>query len=127
MANILIVDRQKWVIDLFLEELTNNGHKVTVTDDIKSIRKNIFSFNPDVVLLNLYLKAGFNSWDVLEDIKKQIPKLPVVIVTLHDTYLYGPRFALASGHVVKSCLSQDDLKQRISDILGRKREGRNGG
>jgi DNA-binding NtrC family response regulator len=118
VANILIVDRQEWVIDLFLEKFTNDGHKVSVTDDITSIREKIFSFNPDMVLLNLSLKAGFNSWDVLKDIKKQSPQLPVVIVTSHDIHFFAPRFALANGHVVKSCPAPNELKQRKSDILG---------
>ena len=57
MANILIVDDQKWVLDLFSEELIREGHNISVTNDIQSVKDDVCSFNPDFVLLNLYLKA----------------------------------------------------------------------
>ena len=73
-----------------------------------------------VILLNLYLKAGFTVWDVLEDIKRQDPQLPVVIVAAYDTYLHDPRLALANGSVVKTCFAPDELKQKISNALSYK-------
>jgi len=44
MANILIIDDQKWVMNLCGEGLASEGHKVSATDNIESVRKNIFSF-----------------------------------------------------------------------------------
>lgn len=117
MANILIVDDQKWVLDLFSEELIREGHNISVTNDIQSVRENVCSFNPDFVLLNLYLKAGFAAWDVLLDIKKQNSRLPVVIVTAHDTYLHDPHLALANGHIIKTCFAPAELKEKISKAL----------
>jgi DNA-binding NtrC family response regulator len=120
MANILIVDDQKWVIDLFSDDLVGEGHKIFATDDVNSVRENVFSFNPDRVLLNLYLKAGFTVWDVLQDIKKQDPHLPVVIVTAYDTYLYDPRLSKANGHVIKTCFAPNELKEKITHALSQK-------
>ena len=117
MANILIVDDQKWVLDLFSEELIREGHNISVTNDIQSVKDDVCSFNPDFVLLNLYLKAGFAAWDVLLDIKKQNSRLPVVIVTAHATYLHDPRLALANGHVIKTCFAPAELKEKISKTL----------
>ena len=81
MVNILIVDNQKWVLDLCKEGLTGEEYQISTTDDIETVRKNVFSFNPDIVLLNLYLKYGYLVWDVLKNIKRQDLKLPVIIVT----------------------------------------------
>ena len=120
MANILIIDDQEWVLDLFSESLLDEGHNISTTDDIKSVMSNVSSFKPDLVLLNLYLKHGFNVWDVLQDIKKQDSTLPVIIVTTSDTYLYGPRLSQANGYTIKSWLAPDELKQKISIALGRK-------
>ena len=100
MAKILIIDDQAWVKNLCKEGLSDEGYKVSTTDDIESVRKNIFSFKPDLVLLNLYLKHGFIVWDVLRDIKMQDPNLPVLIVTAHDNYLYDSRLSQADGSVV---------------------------
>ncbi len=120
MANILIIDDQKWVIDLCKEGLASEGHSFATTDDIESVRKNIFSFKPDIVFLNLYLKHGFVVWDVLGDIKMQDPNLPVLIVTTYDTYLYDPRLSKADGYVIKSYFDSNELKQKIATLLSRK-------
>jgi DNA-binding NtrC family response regulator len=116
MANILIIDDQKWVIDLCREELAGEGHRVLATDYIESVRKNVFSFKPDLVLLNLYLKHGFVVWDILRDIKMQDPNLPLLIVTAHDNYLFDYRLSQADGYVIKSHSVCDELKQKISSL-----------
>lgn len=120
MANILIIDDQKWIINLCKEGLASEGYSFATTDDIESVRKNVFSFKPDIVLLNLYLKHGFVVWDVLEDIKRQEPNLPVLIVTAYDTYLYDPRLSRADGYVIKSYIAINDLKQKIATLISRK-------
>ena len=55
MSNVLVIDDQKWVVDLCKDELAGEMCKVSATDNVESVRENIFSFKPDVVLLNLYL------------------------------------------------------------------------
>jgi DNA-binding NtrC family response regulator len=120
MANILIIDDQKWVIDLCREGLTGEEHEFSTTDNIESVRENIFSFKPDFVLLNLYLKYGFFAWDVLRDIKIQDPDLPVLIVTVCDKYLFNSRLSQADGYVIKSHLDCDELKQKILTLINRR-------
>jgi DNA-binding NarL/FixJ family response regulator len=70
---------------------------------------------PDLVLLDLHLDgpSGFN---VLADIKKDHPRLPVVIFTAYDSYKDDPRLSQADGYVVKSVLL-DELKEKVSDLL----------
>jgi len=120
MANILIIDDQKWVIDLCREGLVRERHKVSATDYIESVRKNIFPFKPDLVLLNLYLKHGFVVWDVLRDIKMQDPDLPVLIITAYDNYLFDSRLSQADGYVIKSHFVCDELKQKIPALINRR-------
>jgi len=117
MANILIIDDQKWLIDLCREGMAGEGHKVSATDNIESVRENIFSFKPDFVLLNLYLKYGFFVWDVLRDIKIQDPSLPVLIVTTCEKYLFDPRLSQADGYVIKSHFICYELKQKMLTLI----------
>ncbi len=119
MANILIIDDQAWASDLCREGLAGEGHKVSTTDDVESVRKNVLSFRSDIVILNLYLKHGFLVFDVLRDIKMQNPNLPVLIITAYDTYLHDPRLSQADGYVVKSCFADNELKQKIATLLSR--------
>ena len=120
MANILIIDDQKWVIDLCREGLDLERHKVSATDNIESVRENIFSFKPDLVFLNLYLKYGFFVWDVLKDIKMQDPDLPVLIITANDRYLFDSRLSQADGYVIKSHFVCEELKQKIVTLMNKK-------
>lgn len=120
MANILIIDDQKWTKDLCREGLAGENHRIQATDDIESVSKNILSFKPNVVLLNLYLKHGFLVWDVLHDIKMKDPNLPVLIVTAYDTYLFGPRLSQADGYLVRSHDAANELRQKISTLLNSK-------
>jgi len=120
MANIIIIDNQKWVIDLCEEGLAGEGHQILATDDIEAVSKNIFIFKPNLVLLNLYLKHGFLVWDVLSDIKIQDQNLPVLIVSQHATHLFSPSLSLSDGYVVKSHTASDELKQKVSALVNRK-------
>jgi DNA-binding response OmpR family regulator len=120
MANILIIDDQAWVKDLCKEGLSGEGHKVSTTDDIESVRKNIFSFKPDLVLLNLYLKHGFIVWDVLRNIKLQDTNLPVLIVTAHKTNVAKSHRFQGDGYLVKSHTAASELRQKVSTLLNPK-------
>ncbi len=117
MANILIIDDQKWVKDLCRVSLAGQGYTVSTTDDVESVMENILSFNPHIVLLNQYLKHGFLVWDVLRGIKIQRPNLPVLIVTPHDTHLFDPHLSQADGYLVKSHTAPHELREKISNLL----------
>ena len=117
MANILIVDDQKWLEDLCSEALATECYSVTVTSDIESVMKNVANFNPDLVLLNLYLKHGFNGWDVLLDIKSQDPDLPVFMITAHEKCLYDPRLSKANGYIIDGSFAPEDMKKKIAQAL----------
>ena len=119
MANIFIIDNQQWVIDLCREGLAAEGHKIVTTDDVDAAMKNVLSFKPDIVLLNLYLKHGNLVWDVLHGIKMQDPNLPLLIVARYATRLFGPPLSQADGYVVKSHSAADELRQKVSALLGR--------
>lgn len=117
MANILIIDDQEWTKDLCREGLAGESHRIQATDDIDSVSKNILSFKPNIVLLNLYLKHGFLVWDVLRNIKIQEPNLPVLIIAPYHNYLFNHRLSQADGYLLKSHSAADELKQKISALL----------
>ena len=117
MANILIIDDQEWTKDLCREGLAGESYRIEVTDDIDSVSKNILSFKPNIVFLNLYLKHGFLVWDVLRNIKIQEPNLPVLIIAPYHNYLFDHRLSQADGYLLKSHSAADELKQKISALL----------
>jgi DNA-binding NarL/FixJ family response regulator len=117
VANILIIDDQAWVSNLCREGLSGEGHRISATDNIENVKKQVLSYKPNVVLLNHYLKHGFLVWDVLKDIKAQNPDLPVLIVTEFDTHLYCSRLSQADGYLIKSGTAGDELRKKVSALL----------
>lgn len=124
MASILIVDDQPHVREFFSEELAREGHRITGIGDAESIWAQLKESRPDVVLLDLYLD-GFRGRDILNDIKRKEPNLPVLILTAYDSFQEDPRLSQADGYVIKSFVALGTLKQKIADILEWK-EGNNG-
>lgn len=119
MPNILISDDQAYVREFLSEELAHEGYRVASIGDAESFWRYIRDSRPDLVLLDLYLD-GFEGWEVLCDIKRENPNLPVIIVTAYDSFEDDPRLSQADGYVVKSFVALDELKQKIADILRHK-------
>jgi len=67
-------------------------------NNIALIWKYIREIQPDLVLLGLHSES-FDSWQILNDIKKNLPDLPVLI------------YAIKSDHSINS------LKKAINEIL----------
>ncbi len=116
MANILIVDDQPYVRELLSEILTHEGYQVASVGDVQSMWRNLRDSPPDLVLLDLYLN-GSKGWDVLRDIKRIDPNLPVLIVTGYDSYVNDPRLSQAAGYIIKSISAFDELKEKIAEVL----------
>ena len=55
----------------------------------------------------------------MEDIERQYPKPPVIIVTAHASYREDHRMSQANGYVVKS-FELGELKQNVAHALNRK-------
>ena len=117
MASILIIDDQPYIQELFSQELMDEGYKVLSTGDTELAKVYIENSKPDLVLLDLFLN-GFEGWNVLHEIKRKNPHLPVLIVTAYDTYADDPRLSQADGYMVKSFGHFDELKNKIADVLG---------
>ncbi|MBW1741610.1 MAG: response regulator [Deltaproteobacteria bacterium] len=118
MTKILIVDDQPCVRKLLSEELVCEGYRVVSVGDAESVIRHLRYSQPELVLLDLYLD-GPNGFELLCDIKRQDPHLPVLIVTAYDSFVDDPRLSQADGYVIKS-INLDELKQKIADVLRQK-------
>jgi len=98
MPKILIVDDKKIICKLIYDELTAANFQVVMLNSIGMIWKYIREIQPDLVLLGLHSES-FNSWQILNDIKKNITNLPVLI------------YAIKSDHSITS------LRQAINEVL----------
>ena len=118
MAKILVVDDQPYIGQLLSAELEDEGYSVESVKDAKLLSKHLDDDQPDLVLLDLYLK-GFKGWSILHNIKEKNPDLPVLIFTAYDTFAEDPRLSKADGYVIKSLDGLDELKEKIAEVIGR--------
>ena len=98
MPKILIVDDKLIIRKLLYDELTIANFQVVTINTVELIWKYIRKIQPDLVLLGLHSES-FNSWQILDDIKKKIPDLPVLI------------------YAIKNDCSINSLKQAIDEVL----------
>ncbi len=117
MRKILIIDNQKWILDLFFEALQCDGYSASVVPSAEKALEHIKAERFDLVLLSLYLKHGYHSWDVLQGIKALKPHLPVIILAAYDNYLYDTQLNLAQGYVINSWSAAKELRQKVVVIL----------
>jgi DNA-binding response OmpR family regulator len=118
MPKVLIIDDQQCVREFLAEELISEGYRVVSTGDARSATGHVGFSRPDLVLLDLY-PDGPDGWEVLRDIKRQDPYLPIIIFSACDSFVDDPRLSQADGYVIKS-IDLDELKHKIADVLRRK-------
>jgi CheY-like chemotaxis protein len=98
MPKILIVDDRQMIPKLLYDELSNANFQVVTLNSIGLIWNYIRDTRPDLVLLGLHSES-FDSWQILNDIKRNIPELPVFI------------------YAIKSDTSINSLKRAINEVL----------
>jgi DNA-binding NarL/FixJ family response regulator len=114
-TRILIVDDHALVrraLKLFIEN--DASYKVcaeaeTTEQTIDAIRK----AHPDLVLLDLFLREE-DGLDIARLIRERYAKLPIIVLTMHRTEIFGDRArrAGANGYVMK-----DEATERLLPIM----------
>lgn len=95
MGRVLVVDDDAGVRSVLVELLETLGHDVTEADSGAVALTSVAEHRPDVVCLDLWMD-GMPGMEVLDRLRRDHPKLPVIVVTadpLSDTM----RDALARG------------------------------
>ncbi|MBF0189098.1 MAG: response regulator transcription factor [Magnetococcales bacterium] len=123
MIRILIVDDHT-IVREGLKQILSDIHDMEVAgeasggvDGLRRMRKEEW----DLVLLDITMpdKDGF---EVLKRIKKEKPKLPVIILTMHGEHLLGARClkAGASGFLTKESASEQLVQAIRMALQGKK-------
>ena len=115
MANILLVDDQRFMGEFLAEELADMGHTLKWIGDGDSLLLELEEANPDLVLLDLYMN-GFEGWSFLDQIKRHNHWIPVIILTAYDSFSDDPRLSRTQGYVIKDFVT-DKLREKITEVL----------
>ena len=84
MSDILIVDDEKDIRDLISGILEDEGYEVRTASDADSAFKAIAAQRPSLILLDIWLKGSrLDGLEILNDVKHNMPEIPVVIISGH--------------------------------------------
>jgi DNA-binding NtrC family response regulator len=81
---ILIVDDEPQVAEVLARSLAREGHSATIAHSGEEALKLLVKSEPDALFLDVVM-PGMNGLDVLSQVKRMRPSLPVVVITGHAT------------------------------------------
>jgi DNA-binding NarL/FixJ family response regulator len=119
-SKILIVDDHPMIRE-GLVRLVDDEKDIVIcgqADDAPEALKAISETKPDIVVIDISLKSS-DGIDLTKSIKAQYPKLPVLILSMHNEALYAERAlrAGAMGYIMKQ-EAAENLLTAIRYVLG---------
>lgn len=81
---ILIVDDEPQVAEVLARSLAREGHTAEVAHSGEEALRRLGVAEPDALFLDVSM-PGMNGLDVLAEVKRRRPSLPVVVITGHAT------------------------------------------
>ena len=90
------------------------GEARTAQDTLEAVRRNSW----DVIILDISM-PGKSGLDILDDLKRLRPRIPVLLLTMHPEQQFARRAlrAGAAGYLTKDSVPEE-LKEAIKRILG---------
>ena len=111
-ARVLVVDDHP-IVRQGLVQLINQEEDLVVCGDAENAHKAlevIKLVNPDVAVIDISLKS-INGLELIKNIKVDYPKLPILVLSMHDESLYAERAlrAGAKGYIMKQEATENML------------------
>ncbi len=110
---ILVVDDEKHIRMLYQEELEGEGYTVAVSDGREPILDVVAREKPLVVVLDIKLGPDLSGLDLLQEIRRGEPTLPVILSTAYDSFQHDLKSVVADFYVVKS-VDLTELKAKVA-------------
>ncbi|OQX92922.1 MAG: hypothetical protein B6D58_00395 [candidate division Zixibacteria bacterium 4484_95] len=101
MPRVLVVEDEKYLLELYKNELEDEGYEVIPVDNGNEVLEKVKDFHPEIVILDIRL-GGTEGLEVLEQIKSYDMKLPVILNSAYATYKANFSCWIADEYVVKS-------------------------
>lgn len=119
MANIIIVEDDMNLANIYREKLTAAGHAVTVVPDTDAV-KTVTGNKPDLILLDI-LMPNVGGLDILRELKADpvVSGIPVLLLTnvAEDASIAKGLELGAYGYLLKSETTPDLILSRVNMTL----------
>ena len=131
MKNVYIVDDDRDIVDAMSIVLKSAGYNVGFQNDELNLVKNVISFNPDIIILDVIFpenpNAGFEMSRLLKNNKKT-KNIPIMMLSaVNEKGLYGFTFSnkdrdesfLPVEEFVEKPIMPDELLKKVAIILNK--------
>lgn len=115
MATLLVVDDDANLRILYEQELSDDGHTVTLAPSGSDALAKLEQAKFDVVILDIAMPE-MDGLEVLERIMARTPHQPVILNTAYTDYQHNQRAWPASKYIVKSG-DLTELKAAVHEML----------
>ena len=115
MAKLLVVDDDKNLRLLYEQELSDEGHQITLADSGPAALDYLKGQRPDLVILDISM-PGMDGIEALGKILAKDKSMPVILNTAYSTYKDNFITWSADAYVVKSG-DLTELKAKIREVL----------
>ena len=118
--SILVVEDDKFLRELLIRKLEDEGFEVSMAVDGKEALRKIEEGLPQLILLDLVL-PGIDGFDILEQIKKdpRTGKIPVIILSnlgQREEVERGLELG-ADDYLIKAHFTPNDIIKRVKKLL----------
>jgi DNA-binding response OmpR family regulator len=114
MKTILVVEDEKHLRTLYLQELLAEGYQVVTAQDGKEALETVKNSPIDLAILDIKLQ-GENGLEVLRDVMEQNRGLKVIINTAYSSYRNDFTSWSADAYIVKSS-DLEELKSKVREL-----------
>jgi len=112
---VLVIDDHPIVRER-LAELINQEADLVVcgeAEDSHQARKAVAELQPDIAIVDITLKDTYGI-ELIKEFKDRYPKLPMLVLSMHDEALYGER-ALRAG--ARGYLTKQEASKKVVDAI----------
>jgi len=116
-ARLLLADDHTLILEGFRNVLEPNHTVVGMVTDGRALVEAALSLKPDLVILDITMPL-LNGIDAAREIKKHLPEMKLLFVTMHanPAYLQAALDAGATGYVLKSS-AREEILTAIERVL----------
>ena len=115
MSKLLVVDDDKNLSILYEQELTDEGHEVTLASSAPQALDYLKTHHPDLIVLDISM-PGMDGIEALGKILAKDKSMPVILNTAYSTYKDNFMTWSADAYVVKSG-DLTELQAKIKEVL----------
>ena len=119
MASILIVDDDQAQLTILQRILKREGYTVEIVEDSKAALENLEKQMFDLVISDMWMSSRFEGRDLLREIKRTDPDLPVLIMTAYAELNDAVNLVAHEGafYYLEKPIQIDVLKREVKHAL----------